>query len=59
MIKFIITGVIIYFLIRSIANKPWLSNQVHIHQSKAPEAPKPTQPDTQQEDDFVEYEELE
>jgi hypothetical protein len=59
MIKFILTAVIIYFLVRSIANKPWLSNRVHIHESKAPKPPEPEPSTPHEEDDFVEYEEVE
>lgn len=58
MIKFLLTGVIIYFLVRSIANKPWLSNEVHIHQSKTPDVSAMKRPKAHQEDDFTEYEEV-
>jgi len=57
MIKFIITAVVIYFIVRSIANKPWQAKQIHIHHNKTP---NPNQSSTASNDeDYVEYEEVE
>jgi|GEM_PF-4412011 len=57
MIKFIITAVIIYFVVRSIANKPWLDKQSKILRSKRPDSPAQRQ-QTPEDEDYTEYEEL-
>lgn len=59
MIKYIITIAIVYFIVRSIATKPWLEHKkAKVHQSKSPES-QPKEPKSQDlEGDFVEYEEV-
>lgn len=52
MIKFIITGAIIYFIVRSFANKPW-KQEIHIHQDKAP-----TNKRSESREDYTDYEEI-
>lgn len=52
MIKFIITGAIVYFIVRSIANKPW-KQEIHIHQDRPPAAKRPTT-----RDDYTDFEEV-
>ena len=56
-IKYIITIGIIYFIVRSIANKPWKEKQIHIHHNRTPKYSDESN-DNQQDAEYVDYEEV-
>ena len=54
--KFILTAVIIYFVVRSIAKKPWIQASQNTNQTTVSKEEKTTPFD---DGDFIEYEEVE